>query len=106
LGWFIDQVNRLLFELTDVANFTVGRDPENPVDPVFGFEHHLTVDRLLKKTMTSMALDEAPVGNLMAFEVADLYDTCLVGLVQISVTLGPSRFVAGTHWSYRRSVRM
>jgi hypothetical protein len=75
LRWFIDRVNRLLYELTDVANFTQDHDPQAVLDPVFAFEHQLTVDRLLRKTLLAMSLDEAPAGNLMAFEIADLYDT-------------------------------
>jgi hypothetical protein len=75
LRWFIDRVNRLLYELTDVANFTQDRDPQAVLDPVFAFEHLLTVDRLLRKTLLAMSLNEAPAGNLMAFEIADLYDT-------------------------------
>jgi hypothetical protein len=75
LRWFIDRVNRLLYELTDVANFTRDHDPQAVLDPVFAFEHQLTVDRLLRKTLLAMSLDEAPAGNLMAFEIADLYDT-------------------------------
>lgn len=78
LEWYIAQVNRLLYELMDVANFTENGEPEKPIDPVFAYEHQLTVDRLMRKTLTSMAMDEAPVGNLMAFEVADLYDTLSV----------------------------
>jgi hypothetical protein len=75
LRWFIDRVNCVLFELTDVANFTEGHDPQAILDPVFAFEHQLTVDRLLRKTLLAMSLDEAPAANLMAFEIADLYDT-------------------------------
>jgi hypothetical protein len=75
LRWFIERLNRLLYELTDPANFTEGHDPQAVLDPVFAFEHQLTVDRLLRKTLLAMSLDEAPTGNLMAFEIADLYDT-------------------------------
>jgi hypothetical protein len=75
LHWYIDHVNRLLYELTDAANFTEGADPQAVLDPVFAFEHQLTVDRLLRKTLMAISLDEAPAGNLMSFEIADLYDT-------------------------------
>jgi hypothetical protein len=75
LHWFIGRVNRLLYELTDVANFTQDHDPQEVLNPVFAFEHQLSVDRLLRKTLLAMSLDEAPAGNLMAFEIADLYDT-------------------------------
>jgi hypothetical protein len=75
LRWYVERLNRLLFELTDAANFTEGHDPQAVLDPVFGFEHQLTVDRLLRKTLTAMSLDEAPTANLTVFEIADLYDT-------------------------------
>src|SRR5262249_17359811 len=75
LRWYIDRVNRLLYEVADVANFTEGGDPEAAIDPGFAFEHHLTVDRLARKTLLSMSLEEAGTARLMAFEVADLYDT-------------------------------
>jgi hypothetical protein len=75
LRWFVERLNRLLYELTDAANFTEDHDAQAAIDPVFGFEHQLTVDRLLRKTLTAMSLDEAPAANLMAFEIADLYDS-------------------------------
>lgn len=75
LEWYIGRLNRFLFELTDAANFTGGSNPNEPVDPVFGYEHQITVDRLFRKTLLAMSLDVAPTANLMAFEIADLYDT-------------------------------
>ena len=74
LRWYVGQANRLLYELTDVANFTVGRDPEGAIDPVFAFEHHLSVDRLARKTLLSMSLEEVGTAKHLAFEVAELYD--------------------------------
>jgi hypothetical protein len=74
LHWYIARLNRLLYELTDACNFPKGGDPEVAVDPVFGYEHRLTVDRLMRKTLLAMSLDDAPTGDLMGFEVADLYD--------------------------------
>jgi hypothetical protein len=68
-------MNRLLYEWTDIGNFAEGNDPTSPVDPVFGFEHLLTVDRLLRETILVMSLDEAARAKLMIFGVADLYDT-------------------------------
>jgi len=38
------------------------------------------VDRLFRKTLLAMSLDVAPTANLMAFEIADLYDTLSVRL--------------------------
>jgi hypothetical protein len=75
LRWYVGRVNRLLFEATDLANFTEGRDPSAPIDPVFAFEHYLTVDRILRRTVLSMSLEESGTAKTMAFEVADLYET-------------------------------
>jgi hypothetical protein len=75
LEWYVRQVNRLLYELTDVANFTEGNAPDRVIDPVFGFEHYLAVDRLARKTLLSMSLEEAGTAKLMTFEVAELFDT-------------------------------
>jgi len=75
LSWYIERLNRLFYELTDVCNFTIDHDPEAPVDPVFACEHLLTLDRLMRKTLLAMSLDDAPTANLMVFEIADLYDS-------------------------------
>lgn len=75
LNWYVGRWNRLLYELTDAANFTEGQAIEAAIDPVFGYEHQLTVDRLFRKTVQAMSLDEAPAANLSVFEIADLYDT-------------------------------
>ncbi|HEV2970536.1 MAG TPA: hypothetical protein VGY55_11250 [Pirellulales bacterium] len=72
--WYIDRVNRLLYELTDIANFTSGNDALNAIDPVFAFEHSLTVDRLARKTLLAMSLQEVGTAKQLVFEVADLYD--------------------------------
>jgi hypothetical protein len=73
--WYIERVNRLLYELTDLSNFTERGDPLAAIDPVMCFEHGLTFDRLLRKTILAMSLDDAGSANLMSFEIADLYDT-------------------------------
>src|SRR5205814_6525860 len=51
LKWYVGQANRLLYELADVANFTEDQKPDGLIDPVFAFEHHLTVDRILRQTL-------------------------------------------------------
>ena len=78
--WYISRLNRLLYELVDCANFTTDLKKENTIDPIFGYEHQITVDRLLRKTLLSMSLDVANHANLMRFEIADLYDTLSVRL--------------------------
>ena len=74
LKWYINRLNRLLYELTDVANFTEKRNPNGCIDPVFAFEHHLTVDRLVRKTLLAMSLEEVGTAKHLVFETADLYD--------------------------------
>jgi len=74
LEWYLSQSNRLLYELTDVANFTDGHDPAAPIDPVFAFEHHLTVDRLVRNTLLAMSLEEIGTAKRLTFEVAEVYD--------------------------------
>ncbi len=74
LGWYVGRANRLAYELADVANFTEGNAPDGAIDPVFAFEHQLTVDRLARKTLLSMSLAEAGAAKLMAFDVAEVYD--------------------------------
>jgi hypothetical protein len=75
LHWYVGRINRLLYEWTDVANFPKDNDPTLAIDPVLGFEHLLTVDRLLRETLLTMSLDEAARAKLMIFGIADLYDT-------------------------------
>src|SRR5262249_55844965 len=74
LEWYTGRVNRLLYELTDVANFTEDNAPEGYINPVFAFEHHLTVDRLARKTLLAMSLEEVGTAKHLVFEIADLYD--------------------------------
>jgi hypothetical protein len=75
LKWYVERTNRILYELVDVANFTRRDDTEGDIiDPVFAFEHHVSFDRLLRKTVLSMALDEPGTAKLTAFEIAELYD--------------------------------
>lgn len=75
LRWYVGRADRLLYEMTDPANYTDEMDPEAPIDPVFAFEHYLTVDRVLRKTVLTMSLEEPGTAKDMVFEVADLYDT-------------------------------
>jgi len=88
LRWYIERINRLLYQLADVTNFTEGFDPEAVIDPVFGFEHHMTVDRLACKTLLSMSLEDAGTARFMVFEVAELYDA----LSHLFRGMGPTEF--------------
>jgi len=84
--------------LTDVANFTAGRRPDGDIDPVFCYEHMLTVDRLVRKTMLGMSLNEVGTAKMQVFEIAEIYD-------QLSMRFGNSsgatdffkRLLHGTH---------
>jgi len=78
LEWYVLRLNRLLFELSDAANFTQNLVPDAEIDPIFGYEHQITVDRLFRKTLLDMSLDVAPMANMMSFEIADLFDTLSV----------------------------
>jgi hypothetical protein len=78
LRWYIGRLNRVLPEIADVCNFTEGLDRQAAIDPIFGYEHQITIDRLFRKTLLAMSLDLAPMANLMGFEIADLYDTLSV----------------------------
>jgi hypothetical protein len=75
LRWYISRCNRLLYELSDIANFTEGHAPDAAIDPIFAFEHFLTVDRLMRDTALCMSVVEPGMAHHLTFEVADLYDT-------------------------------
>jgi hypothetical protein len=74
LRWFVEAGNRLFFELTDLTNFTAGFVPTGPIDPIFAFEHSITIDRMIRKTLGAMLLYEISSAKATVFEVADLYD--------------------------------
>jgi hypothetical protein len=75
LRWYVDMVNKYLFELTDLANFTEENVPGQAIDPIGAFEHYLTINRLLRRTLGAMASDNAAGAKGTVFEVADLFDT-------------------------------
>ena len=74
LEWYVSRLNRLLYELNDVANFTEKNAPDTCIDPIFAFEHYLTVDRLARRTLLAMSLEEAGTAKHQVFEIAELYD--------------------------------
>ena len=73
--WAVKATSRLLYDLTDLSNFTEENQPSASIDPVFAFEHALTVDRLIRLTLRAMSLDEPSAAKTTVFEVADLYDS-------------------------------
>ncbi|HEX3149634.1 MAG TPA: hypothetical protein VHR66_16280 [Gemmataceae bacterium] len=74
LKWLVKRFNRLTIELNDVCNFLVDpNDPDSEVEPIFAFEHLLTVDRLSRSTLLAMTYTEPTAARTFAFEVADLY---------------------------------
>lgn len=75
LEWYIDMLNRYLFDLTDIANFTEQNDPSRPIQPIAAFEHYLTIERLVRRTIGAMAATDLGTGKNSAFEIADLFDT-------------------------------
>src|SRR5205085_11148077 len=72
--WFLTRANRLLYEATDPANFTDGWAPDQPINPVAAFEHLLSLDRLLRKTLLSMTIEDPGTARQFVFEAAELYD--------------------------------
>lgn len=74
LDWWISQLNALLVDLLDPANFTVSNDPSSPIDPVYALEHHLTISRLLKRLAAVHSVAEGSHAKGIIFEVADLLD--------------------------------
>ncbi|MGA2253716.1 MAG: hypothetical protein ABSG53_03565 [Thermoguttaceae bacterium] len=76
LDWYVNRLNRVIYELNDVANFTEKIAPDACIDPIFAFEHYLTVDRLTRRTLLAMSLEEAGTAKHQVFEIAELYD-CL-----------------------------
>jgi hypothetical protein len=71
LRWYVEHLNRFLFELTDLANFT--KKPDGFIDPVFAFEHFLTIDRLARQTLLSMTLEETGAAKGLIFAGADIF---------------------------------
>ncbi len=74
-AWYVERVNRLLFEITDLANFTERGDRLAAINPILSFEHGMTFDRLLRKTILAMSLDDTGSATMPVFVIADLYDT-------------------------------
>jgi hypothetical protein len=72
--WIVGKVNHLLYDLSDPANFTEQRDPEANIDPIFGYEHAISIDRLIRKTILSMSLDEPGTARMLILEIAEMYD--------------------------------
>ena len=72
LEWYAERLNRVLFELSDMCNFTGDNNPRCPIDPVYAYEHQITIERLFRKTILAMSLDAASDANLMCYEIADL----------------------------------
>lgn len=75
LRWYVDVINVYLFELTDLANFTEENEPDKAIDPIAAYEHYLTFNRLLRRTLGAMSSDNAASAKGTVFEVADLFDT-------------------------------
>lgn len=72
LEWWVGRVNSMLVELADPANYTVNRDPDQEIDPIYAFENHLTVSRMIKRIAASLSAAEGSHIKGMIFEIADL----------------------------------
>ncbi len=73
--WFVPAVDALLYNVADAANFTVHGNPEADIDARFAFEHLLTMERVVKRTIASMCVTEVGSAKAAVFEIADLFDT-------------------------------
>jgi hypothetical protein len=75
LRWYIATLNGYFYDVTDLANFTEGNDPEEPIDPIAAFEHYITVDRLVRRTIAAMSAGDGGSCRGATFETADLFET-------------------------------
>lgn len=71
-NWLLSRLSVIIREAADPANFETS---DGFIDFTFALEHSLSMVRVLKRTLLSLATQEPPVGKFVAFEVADLLDT-------------------------------
>ncbi len=83
LSNLVDQSSRVLFELLDPCNFTVGN---REIDSVWGFENMLTIDRLLSMCIAAVSADEPILRKTSTFECAELLDTLSRGFANTQET--------------------
>jgi hypothetical protein len=75
LVWYVERIDRLLYEVTDLANFTKGNTSDGDIDPELAFEHLLTLARLVRRTLALTTLGSASARKGATFEIADIYGT-------------------------------
>jgi hypothetical protein len=73
IKWLIETANSFVYNVSDAANFTSNGDPDGEIDPVLGFEHLLTVERIMRRTLATVALREVGSAKSAVFEIADLF---------------------------------
>ena len=75
VDWLIGRLNSWLFNLCDVANFTVNQHPDADIDPIGAFEHFLTLDRIVRRLVAVASSVSIGDAKTMTFEMADLLAT-------------------------------
>ncbi len=75
LKWYVEAVNRLTINVLDTCNYTKDDDVTADVEPVGAFEHFLTVQRVIHRTLECMSSRHVASAKGHALETADLYDT-------------------------------
>jgi hypothetical protein len=71
LRWLIARLNELLLSSTDPTSF---KQRDGIVDFITCFEHGLSMDRLLRKSISAQVSTEVAVRKYATFEVADIID--------------------------------
>ncbi len=71
LRWLIARFNELIMSSTDPTSF---KPRDGVVDFVTCFEHGLSMDRLLRKSVSAQVSQEVAVRKYATFEVADIID--------------------------------
>ncbi len=72
VDWVINRASILWYELTDICNYL---DEDNIIDPIYCFEHSLTIDRLFRIIILASINSIPNVAKGLTFEVADLLET-------------------------------
>ena len=76
-AWLIPAVDRWIFNLCDVANFTTGHDKNADIDGLSAFEHLMTIERLARRVIDVSTSTDVGAAKTIVFEVADLISELL-----------------------------
>jgi len=70
--WLIPTLDRWIFNLCDVANYTVDNNPLSEIDGLSAYEHFMTVERLVARIVDVATSTEVGQAKTVVFEIADL----------------------------------